>query len=664
MTEKTDRTKTAIRRIVIENVWPQIEAGAVAIKRVPGEEVQINADIFTDGHNDISAELLFRAKGSLTWQSVLMTPQGNDRWAGAFSAGAVDQEYTLRAWINPFETWQKEFAKRHAAGQDLASHILIGSKILEQLLINAQAQKIAEADTLLLKKLCAGKLTSQSLLEPALCDLSRRIPDMDSILDYGRTLKVQVDPLQALFSSWYEFFPRSFGKPGHPGRLRDCLPVLKEVARMGFDVVYLPPIHPVGVTKRKGKDNAVTCQPGDPGSPWAIGNSFGGHKAVNPELGTLEDFRWFVKASKELGLAIALDVAYQCSPDHPYVTDHPEWFVKRPDGSIQYAENPPKKYEDVYPLDFNCADHLALWQELKSIIDFWISEGVKIFRIDNPHTKPFEFWQWMLAEVRNEHPEVIFLAEAFTRPKVMHKLAKAGFTQSYTYFTWRTSKDKLMQYVGQLTSGESREVYRPNFWPNTPDILAEHLQNAPRSMFVARFVLAATLSSNYGMYGPVYELCENQPIPGKEEYRDSEKYELRHWDWDRPGNIKDVITKVNHLRKTRTELQTTWNTRFCELENPKLISYLKSVADGKSHTLIVVNLDPLLAQTGWVKLPLYDLKVALDSRYDVVDLLNNKTYHWQGEWNEVKLDTAERPVLIFDVVFHKAPKSGGQHGPS
>ena len=650
MADKKVKGDGGIVRIVIENVTPQIDGGAVAIKRVPGEGVIVHADIFTDGHNDISAELLVRVKGASQWRGVLMSPLGNDAWEGRFNIDSLaDHEYTIRAWVNPFESWQKEFTKRHEAGQELGPHIIVGQGILRKLLASSLLTGSADADILRAKELSASKGTAKDLLEGSLAVLSRRIPDPDTCFQYPKVLNVQVDRQRALFSSWYEFFPRSFGKKGQHGRFRDCQWVLKEIARMGFDVVYLPPIHPIGMTKRKGKNNAVQCQPGDPGSPWAIGGSTGGHKAVNPDLGTIEDFRWFVKEAADLGLEIALDVAYQCSPDHPYVAEHPEWFVKRPDGSIQYAENPPKKYEDVYPLDFNCSDHLALWEELKSIIDFWIDQGVKIFRIDNPHTKPFVFWSWMIGEVRKKHPDVMFLAEAFTRPKVMHQLAKAGFTQSYTYFTWRSTKEELMQYVGQLISGESREVYRPNFWPNTPDILAGHLQHAPRSMFIARFVLAATLSSNYGMYGPVYELCENTPIEGREEYIHSEKYELKSWDWDRPGNIKDIISKVNHLRKARPELQTTWNTRFCEIENTKIIAYIKSSDDGKSHTLVVVNLDPQQAQSGYVKVPLYDLKFKLDSRYDVVDLLTGKTAHWQGEWNEVKLDAKDHPVLIFDV---------------
>ncbi len=650
MAEKKLKVKQGIVRIVIENVTPEIDGGSIAVRRVPGEAVLVRADIFSDGHNDISAELRYRPKGAARWDGVLMTALGNDLWEGQFRVGSLtDHEYTIRAWVNPFETWQKEFVKRYEAGQDLATHILVGQGILEKLVSSSMAGDPDDPELLRVKALCSGKMTAQALLDGSLCALSRRIPDSDTCREYAKILNVQVDRKKALFSSWYEFFPRSFGKPGQHGRFRDCLPVLKEIARMGFDVVYLPPVHPVGISKRKGKNNAVQCLPGDPGSPWAVGNSTGGHKAVNSDLGTIEDFRWFVKEAAGLGLEVALDVAYQCSPDHPYVNEHPEWFVKRPDGSIQYAENPPKKYEDVYPIDFNCTDHLALWEELKSVIDFWIEQGVKIFRVDNPHTKPFVFWSWMIGEVRKKHPDVIFLAEAFTRPKVMHQLAKAGFTQSYTYFTWRSTKEELTQYIGQLTSGESREVYRPNFWPNTPDILAGHLQNAPRSMFIARFVLAATLSSNYGMYGPAYELCENKSVEGKEEYIHSEKYELKSWDWDRHGNIKDIIAKVNQLRKIRPELQTTWNTRFCELENPRLIAYIKSSDDATSHTLVVVNLDPSHDQSGWVKVPLYDLKVKLDSKYDVVDLLANKTYHWQGEWNEVRLDVKTHPVLIFDV---------------
>jgi starch synthase (maltosyl-transferring) len=648
--DKNTPSEPPITRIVIEHVTPEIDSGATPIKRVPKEEVLVRADIYSDGHNDISAELLFRKVGDIEWGRALMVHLGNDVWEGKFKVEALaDHEYTIHAWVNAFETWQKEFRKRFEAGQDLTMHITVGQGILGKLLSGAPAYLQADPELRRAKELCTGTTTAQALLDEKLCALSRMIPDRETYRIYSQILSVQVDRDKALFSAWYEFFPRSFGPAGKHGKFRDCLPVLKEISRMGFDVVYLPPVHPVGTTHRKGRNNSTKCAPDDPGSPWAIGNPLGGHKAINPDLGTIEDFRWFVKEAKALGLEIALDVAYQCSPDHPYVHEHPEWFAKRPDGSIQYAENPPKKYEDVYPIDFTCADHVPLWGELKSIIDFWVDEGIKIFRIDNPHTKPFVFWSWMIGEVRKNHPDVIFLAEAFTRPKVMHQLAKTGFTQSYTYFTWRSTKEELIQYVNELITGEPREVFRPNFWPNTPDILAEHLQNAPRSMFIARFVLASTLSSNYGMYGPVYELCENKPMEGKEEYIYSEKYEIKSWEWDRPGNIKDTIAKVNQLRKIRPELQTTWNTRFCELENPKLIAYTKTSADGTSRLLVVVNLDPQKSQSGWVKVPLYDWKVPLDSRYEVADLLNGRSYHWKGEWNQVELDTQDRPVLIYDV---------------
>ncbi len=644
------------RRIVIEGVVPEVDHGTVPIKRIPGEEVRVRADIYSDGHNSISAQLLFRQKSSQLWASVPMTLLGNDLWEGKFLISLFkDHEYTIRAWVNLFETWQKEFRKRLEAHQDLTMHITVGKAILKQLLSEdiQDDHLIDPVERQRIMDQCQGEMTPQALLDERLTVFSQNIPDRLTCYDYLKILPVQVDRKQALFSSWYEFFPRSFGKTGHHGRFRDCLPVLKEVARMGFDVVYLPPIHPVGVTRRKGRNNSTQSETGDPGSPWAIGSPFGGHKAVHPDLGTIEDFSWFVREAKALGLEIALDVAYQCSPDHPYVKEHPEWFAKRPDGSIQYAENPPKKYEDVYPIDFNSPDKAALWMELKSVIDFWISHGVKIFRIDNPHTKPFVFWSWMIGEIRKVCPDVIFLAEAFTRPKVMNQLAKNGFSQSYTYFTWRSTKEEIIQYVGQLITGESREVYRPNFWPNTPDILPVHLQNAPRSMFIIRFVLASTLSSNYGIYGPVYELCENQPVEGKEEYVHSEKYELKSWDWDRAGHIKEVITQVNQLRKIMPELQTTWNTRFCDIENSKIIAYTKSSHDGKRHLLIAVNLDPLKDQTGWVKVPLYDWNANLNSRYEALDLITQAKSQWQGEWNQVILDTKERQFLIYELRFQQ-----------
>jgi starch synthase (maltosyl-transferring) len=459
-----------------------------------------------------------------------------------------------------------------------------------------------------------------------------------------------VDRQKAMFSSWYEIFPRSWGaKPGVHGTFKEAQRVLPEIARMGFDVVYLPPIHPVGKSYRKGKNNATQCLPGDPGSPWAIGSSEGGHKSVNPQLGTLEDFKAFIAKAKEYKLEVALDIAYQCSPDHPYLKGHPGWFKWRPDGTVQYAENPPKKYEDIVPFNFDTEDRQGLWEELKSIIVFWAEQGVRIFRIDNPHTKPFLFWDWMLAEVRKTYPDAIFLAEAFTRPNIMYRLAKSGFTQSYTYFTWRNTKKEFEEYLTELAQTEVADFFRPNFWPNTPDILAEHLQHAARPAFIMRAVLAATMSSNWGIYGPAFELCENVPFPGKEEYNDNEKYEIKKWDWDRPGNIKDVITRLNLIRRENPALQQTRNIRFCKINNDQLIAFYKATADFSNIVIVVVNLDPRRTQGGMLEVPLYELGIVKERPYAALDLMTGEKYIWQGEKNFVELNPARNGMHIIRV---------------
>lgn len=467
---------------------------------------------------------------------------------------------------------------------------------------------------------------------------------------YGKELRVSVERQRALFSSWYELFPRSWGRtPGKHGTFKDCERILPDIARMGFNVVYLPPIHPIGKSFRKGKDNSIKCAPNDPGSPWAIGSAEGGHKAVHPELGTLDDFRSFVGQAKKFRLEVAIDIAFQCSPDHPYIKSHPEWFKWRPDGTVQYAENPPKKYEDIVPFNFDTEDRTGLWEELKSVFLFWVEHGVRIFRVDNPHTKPFAFWDWVIAEVKKEDPDVLFLSEAFTRPKVMYRLAKCGFSQSYTYFTWRNTKREFQDYLTELTTTEIAETFRPNFWPNTPDILAEHLQYAPPTAFALRAVMAATLSSNYGIYGPAFELCVNKPVRGKEEYLDSEKYEIKRWDWDSPGNIKDLLTRLNAIRLQNPCLQMTRNIRFCQVENDRLLAYYKAAGDYSNIIIVVVNLDPARTQAGWLQLPLEELGLDKDSPYTAHDLLNDRKYLWRGERNYVELDPQASPAHIISV---------------
>src|SRR5215470_6640984 len=502
-------------RVVIRGVEPELEGGRFAIKRSVGETVNVEAAIFADGHDSIAAVLRYRHEDDEPWLEISMEPLGNDRWRACFRTEKAGQYiYTLSAWADPFQTWYTDFLKRVAAQQDVTTDLQIGTGLLKSAAGRANgpdAQKLGEV---------AARLRPEAV-DDRLAALARAHADR-AHATHHRELRVTVDTVRARFSTWYEMFPRS------SGTLRDCTGLLPEIAQMGFDILYFPPVHPIGQTHRKGKNNATTAEPGEPGSPWAIGGKEGGHKAIHPDLGNLDDFRQLVGKPKRLGIDIALDIAYQCSPDHPYVTEHPEWFRHRPDGTVQYAENPPKKYEDIYPFEFDSPHWKSLWEELKSIIEFWMDQGVHIFRVDNPHTKPFDFWEWMIRDLKKKNHSLIFLSEAFTRPNVMYRLAKLGFTQSYTYFTWRNTKKELTDYFTELTQTEVREFFRPNLWPNTPDILHEYLQRGGRAAFMARLVLAATLGSNYGLYGPAFELCENVPRePGSEEYLNSEKYEIK-----------------------------------------------------------------------------------------------------------------------------------------
>ncbi len=478
-----------------------------------------------------------------------------------------------------------------------------------------------------------------------------RYPDRRFATEMERELVLIVDPVRARFSSWYELFPRSTSpEPGKHGTLQDCTARLPYIADMGFDVVYLPPIHPIGTNFRKGRNNSVTAEPGDVGSPWAIGAPEGGHKSVHPELGTLEDFRALVSRASELGLQVALDIAFQAAPDHPYVKDHEEWFRKRPDGTIQYAENPPKKYQDIYPFDFESTKWWEMWQELKSVFTFWIGQGVRIFRVDNPHTKAFPFWEWCITEIKREWPETLFLSEAFTRPKIMYRLAKLGFSQSYTYFPWRNRKQELTEYLTELTKTPVREFFRPNQWPNTPDILTEFLQLRTRAAFMIRLMLAATLGANYGIYGPAFELLEGRPAkPGSEEYLDSEKYQIRAWELDRPDSLRELITLVNRIRHENPALQTDWLLDFHPVDNEQLICYSKRSPDGSNLILVVVNLDPHHRQSGFVDLALRDLGIDEDRPYQANDLLTGARYMWSGPRNYVELDPNSIPAHIFRI---------------
>lgn len=649
----SDRSHAGRRRVVIEHVQPEVDGGKFPIKRVVGERIVVQADIFADGHDALRAELLYRRQGERSWSKVSMHFLNNDRWQGEFM---VEQEgvcyYTLEAWVDPFQTWKQDLQKRVDAGQDVQVDLKIGVTY-----INKQGNRVLGRDKPRLARLIRVLQDSSNpekgrevALGLELETLMGRYPIRKFATRYDQELAIVVDRSKAQFSTWYERFPRSCASdPGHHGTFKDCERLLPEIARMGFDVLYLPPIHPIGKTNRKGKHNATVVGPEDPGSPWGIGSEEGGHMAVHPQLGTSKDFDRLLERAKGHGIEVAMDLAYQCSPDHPYVKGHPAWFRWRPDGTVQYAENPPKKYQDILPINFETEDWQGLWKELKRVVLFWIGHGIRIFRVDNPHTKPYSFWEWLISEVKRKHPDVIFLAEAFTRPKVMYRLAKLGFSQSYTYFTWRTTKQELTTYLTELTQTERREFFRPNFWPNTPDILPEHLQGAGRPAFVMRFILASTLSSNYGIYGPPFELCVNTPMAATEEYDHSEKYEIIHWDWDRAGHIKDIITRVNWIRRQNPALQRTGNIRFCEVDNPELLAYSKSTEDCTNIIVVVVNLSLSFTHSGWVHVPIGEWGIDPSVSYGVEDLLNGEKYVWQGEHNYVELNPHVMPAHIFRV---------------
>jgi starch synthase (maltosyl-transferring) len=648
MTPQLDRI-TDRNRVVIENVAPDIDAGRFPIKRVVGEEVVVEADAFTDGHDRIAVALRHTTDPTGTWEEVPMSHPVNDRWRAAFTVSTMTPHfYTVTGWVDHFTTWREDLRKKVAAGQNVAVDIQMGVALVRELADNAPEHRRDELERVaeMLGLTTEGSRALGVVESERLSELAWRYADRRRATTFSRILRVEVDTPRALFSSWYELFPRSCDAGDH-GTFRDCEAQLPRIAEMGFDVVYLPPIHPIGRTNRKGANNTPTAREGEPGSPWAIGAAEGGHKAVNPRLGTLDDFERFVKKAADLGLAVALDIAFQCSPDHPYVREHPEWFKHRPDGTIQFAENPPKKYEDIVPFDFDCERWRELWAELASVIEFWIDKGVRIFRIDNPHTKPFPFWEWLIATVRSTHHDVFFLAEAFTRPKVMMRLAKAGFSQSYTYFTWRNTKYELTGYVNELIGSDMREYFRPNFWPNTPDILPEFLQYGGRPAFIARLALAATLSSNYGIYGPAFELCVNQALPEREEYHDSEKYEVKQWDLNAPHSLQELIGVINRVRREHPALQTTWNTRFYEVDNDMLLFYGKVSPDASSAVLVIVNLDPFHTQSGWVRMPLEELGIDPGRSYLMLDLLGGGKFVWQGERNYVQLDPHTIPVHIF-----------------
>ncbi len=646
------------QRVIIESVSPEVNAGRYAIKRIVGEPVIVEADIFADGHDALTCMLLYQRSGDKTWQTTEMQPLGNDRWRGTFCPSALGTMlYTIQAWVDHFRTWQRDLHKRVAAEQDVAVDLLIGADLVEQALqraTDAGAKGDARRLNSIVRQLRDARSQTkavQAALNPDLLRLMNRFPDLRYAVTYERVLSVTVDRERARFSAWYELFPRSTATtPNTHGTFADLEARLPYIASMGFDIVYLPPIHPIGVQFRKGKNNRVQAEPDDVGSPWAIGSAAGGHTAIHPQLGTLDDFRRVVQRAKELDMEIALDIAFQCSPDHPWVKKHPDWFRQRPDGTIQYAENPPKKYQDIYPINFETDDWENLWKELRDVMLYWIKQGVKAFRVDNPHTKSFRFWEWAIAEIRAKHPDVIFLSEAFSRPRIMYNLAKLGFTQSYTYFTWRNSKHELTEYLTELTQTEVKEYFRPNFWPNTPDILHAFLQHGGIPACKIRLILAAMMTANYGMYGPVLELGIVTPRePGSEEYLDSEKYQLRYWELDQPHSLRDLIARVNQIRRTNIALQSNHNVLFHPTDNEQIICFSKHTDDHSNRIVVVVSLDPFHVQSGWVGLDLAALGIDAHP-YHVHDLLADATYLWNADsWNYVELNPQHLPAHIFRI---------------
>ena len=667
-------------RVVIEEITPQVNCGRYPVRRIEGDLLTVTAAIFADGHDHLGARLLYRHKSDRRWRTALMTEIGNDIWSAGFTLNKLGNwRFCVQGWIDHFDTWCSDLKKRLAAQPDPANPdplavpqniplaLLQGASLLEK-----TSRRAAGPDAKHLTEIVASLRwmaeQNAALYEYPISDevmaVAARYPDLEFATKYEWEIPVWVDRERARYSTWYELFPRSTSPiPGKHGTLRDVAAEVPEIAAMGFDILYMPPIHPIGTAYRKGKNNSTTALEGDAGSPWAIGaartkDNEGGHKAIHPELGTFADFDHLVTTAKQHSMELALDIAFQCSPDHPWVKDHPAWFSIRPDGSIQYAENPPKKYQDIYPLNFESAEWRSLWDELYSVFEFWIKRGVKIFRVDNPHTKALPFWEWCTNTLRDKYPDVIFLAEAFTRPHVMYSLAKAGFTQSYTYFTWRTTKAELQTYLEEIISPPVSDFFQPNFWPNTPDILHKSLQDGGRPAFMQRLILAATLAANYGIYGPAYELGENapaRPAAGKtesEEYLDSEKYEIRQRNRNTPGTLVPLITDLNNIRRANPALQSNNSLIFHPVDNPNLMCYSKSVTDSPSIDniiLVAINLDPRQEQAGWIDLNLKALGVPHNQNFDVEDLLTGIHYTWHDRSNYVALRPDVQPAHIFRV---------------
>ncbi len=637
-------------RVIIENIQPEIDCGRYFIKRIVGEQVDVRADIFSDGHDALRASLWYKHDAQKQWTEVFMQEHPNDLWTASFIVEKKGfYSYKVEAWVDHLLTWLKGFRKKYEDGQHMGVELQIGSKLLRQTAKSYAKTKGAKLTQLAGVLDGAYQEAVDTVLSAAFAEAVKAFPMKQFQTEYDKNLRVRVGREKELFSTWYELFPRSTSLEANKhGTFKDTERLLPRLQEMGFDVLYLPPIHPIGKLNRKGKNNAVDAQANEPGSPWAIGSSEGGHKAIHPELGTLEDYKHLIQEAQKYGIEIALDLAFQCAPDHPYIKEHPKWFLWRPDGTIAYAENPPKKYQDIVPINFESDDWENLWNELKSVILYWCEAGVSIFRVDNPHTKPFRFWEWVIAAVQKEYPDTIFLAEAFTRPKIMAELAKLGYAQSYTYFTWRTSRKELEEYMMELTQTELREYFRPNFWPNTPDILPYELMGADSNAFALRYALAATLSSNYGLYGPAYEFMENTGnTNGKEEYLDSEKYEIRLYDWNVRNRLTDLYTRINRIRQENKALQTTWNIYFTRTDNEQLMSYVKKSND--NVIWCIANFDVKNKQSGYIEVPKKLLEIESRVNLKVTDLLTAEVYYWFNDWNYVELAPAKYPMHILKV---------------
>ncbi len=646
-------------RLIIESVTPEIDAGRYPAKRVVGDLLEVQADIFMDGHDHLRAALRVHAPGEKHWREIPMKHLNNDRWSAQCPLDGMGQwEYTIHAWPDHYSSWARDTRKKLDAGQSIHLEITEATHLIEDTFARATGDKKTAHKQV--KQWLAeheGEALADILLSEEAEDLMARHATRAGKTEYHRVLQLTVDPALAAFGAWYEMVPRSQGQDASRGStFAECEARLPAIEAMGFDVIYFTPIHPIGLSFRKGKNNSLNVGPEEPGSPYAIGGKEGGHKHVHPELGTLKDFKHFVKAARKHGMEVALDFAVQCSPDHPYVKQHPEWFTFRPDGTIKYAENPPKKYQDIVNVNFESPDAQGLWEELRDIVLFWVDAGATIFRVDNPHTKPFAFWEWLIASVKTKHPEVIFLSEAFTRPKVMHALAKLGFSQSYTYFTWRNTKRELTEYLTELTQGPAKDFFRPNFFPTTPDIFPPYLHRGQRAAFMVRLALAAGLSGSYGMLNG-YELCEGEPLPDgkggfKEEYLDSEKYQYKVRDWmgESPygrGNIRDFVTALNHVRRENPAMQAFHSLRFHSAENDQVLFFSKSTPE--QTVFFVVNLDPDQVQEARITLPLERLGLSSTTPYTLDDLLSGHSWQWSGAQQFQHLDPKQNPVAIFRI---------------